>query len=140
MVYDDMAPFEGSDEDRSFAYATRGEEAKFFYADVGETLRTDVESEDHEGAMAGTSTWYTRELDLEGYESAAEVRHIWEDGLEVKADNDTLYALRDGDVEVWRAHPQDRHNENTEYEEEPDETRPLEEITDERAIEMLGGA
>ncbi|MFB6174539.1 MAG: hypothetical protein ABEJ87_01015 [Candidatus Nanohalobium sp.] len=140
MVYDDLAPFEGSDEDRSFAYATRGDDTMFFYADVGETLRSDVESEDHEGAMAGTSTWYMRELDLEGYDAAAEVRRFWDDGLEVKADKDKLYAVRDGEVDIWKAHPRDGHNEDTEYEEGPNETRPLEEISDERALELLGGA
>jgi hypothetical protein len=125
---DDMAPFEGS------------ESNDFFYRSVGETLKTDLETQNHDGAMAGTSKWYVREVDLEGYEKAVEVRHVWDDGLEIKTDKDTLYALKDGNVDIWMAYPQDRHNQNTGYDEEPNESRPVEEISDERALDLLGGA
>lgn len=142
--YDDLAPFEGSEGDSNFDQTPRSEES-FLYSHVGQTVNKDVETENHEGMMAGQTTFYLRKVDIEGFESAAEVRSVWNDGMEVKSDIDRLYALReDGQVDIWTAYPSNSNVEaldieNTEYGGEPDHRTPLEDISDERALKLLGG-
>lgn len=112
---------------------------EFFYSDVGQTVNTDFEEED-EGMPLASTMIYSRKINIEGYQSAAEIREKTHDGTEVKTDSDTLYALGDdGQVDIWTAYPSSSHMEDTDYEEGPDKTKTRDEISDERVIGLLGG-